>query len=123
MILRMTNELLLLIRNIDGSAEAVPNSFPDTVIPNQVRIDFGRNKAQDDIVLNKIKFSYKGNSFEAKGKEVYKYFWADTSYTVLDKEFGLLKRKVKGQLNGPSLYPNGYYLAVKLEELKYKSKK
>lgn len=98
-------------------------AFPDKIVPNQVRIDFGRNKAQEDIVLNKIEFSYEGNSFEAKGKEVYKYFWADTSYTVLDKDFGLLKRKVKGQLNGPSLYPNGYYLAVKLDELRYKSTK
>jgi NADH-quinone oxidoreductase subunit C len=30
--LEMTNELLLLIRNIDSSAEVVPNAFPDTVI-------------------------------------------------------------------------------------------
>jgi NADH-quinone oxidoreductase subunit C len=28
----MTNELLLLIRTIDGSAEVVPNSFPETVM-------------------------------------------------------------------------------------------
>lgn len=97
--------------------------FPEKTLPNQVRIDFGRNRNQDDIILNKIEFSYKGNSFEAKGKEIYNYFWADTSSTVLDRDFGLLKRKVKGQLNGPSLYPSGYYLAVKLDELKYKSKK
>lgn len=119
------NETQSFWTKVKGSSKnkEVMLTFPDTVVPNQVRIDFGRNKNQDDIVLNKIQFSYKGNSFEAKGKEIYNYFWADTSYTVLDRDFGLLKRKVKGQLNGPSLYPSGYYLAVKLDELKYKSKK
>ncbi|HSD14319.1 MAG TPA: hypothetical protein VLB74_06700 [Flavobacterium sp.] len=94
--------------------------FPKGVVPNQVRIDFGRNLEQREIILNKFEFVYFGHSFVAKGKEIYKYFRVDESSTLLDKESGTLKRNDTIVNRGLSLYPNGYYLAVKLEELKFK---
>lgn len=94
--------------------------FPKKVVPTQIRIDFGKNKHQKQIVVNKIQFNYLGNSFVAKGKEIYKYFRIDQSNTLLNKDTGILIRKDSITSQGPSLYPNGYYLAVKLEELKYK---
>lgn len=91
--------------------------MPKDTIPKQIRIDFGRNRAQDDIVLNKIELVYKDKEFEMKGNDIYNYFWLNDGYAVLDKKSGVLKRKVKGQLNGPVLYPNADNLKNKLHEL------
>lgn len=91
--------------------------MPKDTIPKQIRIDFGRNRIQEDIVLNKIELTYKGNKFEMKGNDIYTYFWLNDGYAVLDKKSGVLKRKVKGQLNGPMLYPNADNLKNKLREL------
>ncbi|KGO89072.1 hypothetical protein [Flavobacterium suncheonense] len=93
--------------------------FPKNALPTQVRLDLGRNPKQGEIIFNKFEFVYKNHKFEAKGKDIYKYFRIDQSNTVLDEKSGALTRKAQ-QPNGPSLYPNGYYLAVKLEELKFK---
>lgn len=81
--------------------------FNDTIKPKQIRIDFGRNKSQPDIVLNEVTLGYKNKKVVLKGEEIYKYFRVDTSNTVLDKMQGTLKRKNPNQINGPSLYPNG----------------
>jgi hypothetical protein len=72
---------------------------------------------QEVIVLNKMEFAYKSQSFTLKGKEIYRYLRVDESSTVLDKDLGLLQRKDKTMKAGPSLYPNGDYLREKLEEL------
>jgi len=93
--------------------------FPKGVVPNQIRIDFSNNISQLPIVFNKVEFNYLTNSFIAEGKEIYKYFRIDESNTVLNKQLGALTRKEPPQKAAPSLYPNGYYLAVKLEDLKY----
>lgn len=91
--------------------------LPNDTIPTQLRIDFGRNRQQDDVVLNKIEIQYQKKAEEIKGRDIYTYFRVDDSYTVLDKDLGLLKRKQPGQLNGPSLYPNGEMLRQKLAEI------
>lgn len=100
--------------------QRVTVQFPENVVPNQIRIDFSKKEEQKEIVLNKTEFSYLGNSFTAKGRDIYTYFRVDDSNTSLDKEFGVLKKKDTVNNKGLSLYPNGYYLAVKLEELKFK---
>lgn len=100
--------------------QKVAIEFPKDIVPNQVRIDFSRNLEQREIIFNKFEFAYRGNSFVAKGKDIYKYFRVDDSNTLLNKEFGSLTRKDTTTTVGPSLYPNGYYLAVKLDELKFK---
>jgi hypothetical protein len=91
--------------------------MPKDTIPQQIRIDFGRNLDQNEMVLNKIELVYKDKSFEMEGKDIYTYFWLNDGYAVLDKKSGVLKRKIKGQLNGPSLYPNADNLKLKLQEL------
>lgn len=91
--------------------------FPDTIRPKQIRLDFGRNVLQKDIVLNEIKFSYQEKSFEAKGEEIYWIFRVDDSNTSVDKLTGNLKRRNPKQINGPSLYPAGNKLFKKLNEL------
>ncbi len=91
--------------------------FPDTIQPKQIRLDFGRNVKQPEIIINEFRFSYKDKSFNAKGEEVYYLFRVDDSNTTIDKLTGSLKRKVKTQIVGPSLYPNGEKLFQKLDQL------
>jgi hypothetical protein len=91
--------------------------FPDSIKPKQIRIDFGRNKKQPEIILNEIAFFYKKERFTAKGEEVYFLFRVDESNTVIDKLVGSLKRKEPNQATGPSLYPKGDKLYNKLCQL------
>lgn len=91
--------------------------FPKDIVPNQFRLDFGKNRNQPDIVLNKVECIYKNNSFVLKGKEIYKTLRVDEANTILERDLGILKRRHIKQLNGPSLYPNGDYLRKKLEQL------
>jgi len=95
--------------------------FPDSVQPKQIRLDFGRNIAQKDIVLNKIDFAYKNKNFSVKGKEIFYVFRIDENNSVLDKLNGSIRRKNPKQINGPSLYPKGDKLFNRLNQL-YSSK-
>jgi hypothetical protein len=95
--------------------------FPDSILPKQIRMDFGRNMKQDEIILNEITFSYKKNRFSAKGEDIYHLFRVDESNTKIDKLIGSLKRKTPNQKTGPSLYPKGNKLNKKLNQL-YSSK-
>lgn len=91
--------------------------FPDSILPKQIRLDFGKNTAQKDIVLNKISFSYKNKNFSAKGKEIFYIFIEDQNNTIVDKLNGSINRKNPKQINGPSLYPKGDKLFHRLNEL------
>jgi len=91
--------------------------FPDSVKPKQVRMDFGRNIKQRDIVLNEINFFYLDKNFSAKGEEIYWIFRVNDANTLIDKLTGKLKRKDTTETVGPSLYPEGDKLFKKLNEL------
>jgi hypothetical protein len=113
------NETQSFWTKIKGSSnnQRVHIDFPDDIVPNQIRIDLGNNILQEVVVLNKLEFLYKSQSFTLKGKEIYRYMRVNESSTILDKNLGLLQRKNKKIKAGPSLYPNGNYLREKLEEL------
>jgi len=91
--------------------------FPDSIQPKQIRLDFGRNLSQNDVVLNKIDFIYKNKSFSLKGKEIFYIFRVDENNTVVDKLNGSIIRKNPKQINGPSLYPKGDKLFNRLNQL------
>ncbi len=91
--------------------------FPDSIQPKQIRLDFGRNIKQPDIVINKISISYKKKSITLQAKEIFYTFRIDESNTVFDKLTGSIRRKDPKQLNGPSLYPKGDKLYNKLNQL------
>jgi hypothetical protein len=91
--------------------------FPDSIQPKQIRIDFGRNIKQPEIILNEITFSFKEKYFSVKGEEVYHLFRVDESNTLLDKLIGSLNRKSPNQIAGPSLYPKGEKLNKRLNQL------
>ena len=105
--------------NVKGNKknQTISFTFPDTIQPKQIRIDFGRNKKQPEIILNEIAFYYKNKRITAKGEEVYFLFRVDESNTVIDKLVGSLKRKEPNQATGPSLYPKGDKLYNKLGQL------
>ncbi|WP_396192846.1 hypothetical protein [Flavobacterium sp.] len=113
------NDSLSFWTKVKGSKknQKIEIVFPDTIQPKQIRLDFGRNIKQPEIIINELKFSYKQKSFSAKGEEVYYLFRVDDSNTTIDKLTGSLKRKEKSQIVGPSLYPNGEKLFQKLNQL------
>ncbi|OYQ33311.1 hypothetical protein CHU92_13040 [Flavobacterium cyanobacteriorum] len=113
------NEIQAFWVKVKGSNknQTVALEFPKDTVPTQLRIDLGRNRDQDDIVLNQVKFFYKEKALEIKGRDIYNYFWLNDSYATLDRKTGLLRKKVKGQLNGPMLYPNADNLKHCLIEL------
>ncbi len=106
-------------KKVNGSKknQRLSISFPDSIQPKQIRIDFGRNIQQPEIILNEITFSFKEKHFSAKGEEVYHLFRVDESNTIIDKLIGSLKRKEPNQATGPSLYPKGDKLYNKLSRL------
>jgi len=91
--------------------------FPDSIQPKQIRLDFGRNISQKEVVLNKMDFTYKNKSFSVKGKEIFYIFRVDENNTVVDKRNGSINRKNPKQINGPSLYPKGDKLFKRLNQL------
>lgn len=91
--------------------------FPDSIQPKQIRLDFGRNISQKDVVLNKMDFAYKNKNFSVKGKEIFYIFRVDENNTIADKLNGSIKRKDPKQVNGPSLYPKGDKLFNRLNQL------
>lgn len=117
------NEKKSFWKKVKGSPknQTIKLIVPQKIIPNQLRIDFGRNKKQDGIILNKIELHYKTQAIILKGNEIYTLFRIDESNTVLDKKWGTLDRKTPNQLVGPSLYPYGENLKKRLDNLKTKS--
>jgi hypothetical protein len=106
-------------KKVNGSKknQKIQIVFPDSILPKQIRLDFGRNLSQNDVVLNKMDFTYKNKSFSVKGKEIFYIFRVDQNNTVVDKLNGSIKRKNPKQINGPSLYPKGDKLFNRLKEL------
>jgi hypothetical protein len=96
--------------------------FPDSILLKQIRLDFGRNISQNDMVLNKIDFTFKNNDFSLKGKEIFYIYRADEKNTTFGKLNGSIKRKTPKQINGSSIYPKGDNLFNKLNRFTHKNK-
>lgn len=79
---------------VEGKPESqkIVLDLPEQIIPTNIRFDFGMNKEQDDIILEKFKISYYGKSFEAKGSDFLKYFIQNDSIkTEIDQAKGTIK--------------------------------
>jgi len=88
--------------------------FPPNKSPKQIRIDFGNNVKNQDIILNEISLSRNKKDFNFKGKEIFNYFRVDQNNTFFNYEKGCLNRLNKKNKKGPSLYPKGDKLYNKL---------
>ncbi|RTY95915.1 hypothetical protein [Flavobacterium sp. GT3R68] len=79
---------------VKGQAESqkVVLDLPEEIIPTDIRLDFGLNKEQGDVILEKFKLNFYGKTFEAKGSDFLKYFIANDSVkTEIDQVKGTIK--------------------------------
>ncbi len=98
------------------NSQTVTLNLSEEIIPTNIRIDFGLNKDQGDIILEKFKLSYYGKSFEAKGSEFFTYFIPNDSVKT---EIDLAKGTVKFLKNPKKFYTPFYYPQQKvLDEIK-----
>ncbi|WP_396177347.1 hypothetical protein [Flavobacterium sp.] len=94
------------VKGSDAAQDVVFN-LPEDAMPTQIRLDFGINKEQETIIINKFSMYYSGKSFEAPGEQFYLYFAPDVSKTVFDKDKRTIDAVVKdGVRQYPSFYPN-----------------
>ncbi len=102
-----------------NDAEQIVNfSLPKDVLPSQLRLDFGKNRKQSEVVIKSIKFEYLGKSREIKGFEMGAFFRPDNSKCSFDSNTGVVKAIIKDGVNqGLSLYPHESILAAELPKL------
>lgn len=83
-------------------------SLPPQVKPSQLRLDFGKNKAQQNINLEHIRLSYRGKFVEFPGTLIFSYFRPDVTKTQFDARTATISGlTVGGKKQSPSLYPKG----------------
>ena len=95
-------------RGVKGQSDTqkVTLDLKEEIIPTNIRIDFGINKDQGDVVLEKFKLSFYGKSFEAKGSEFFKYFIPNDS---IKTEIDPVKGTVKFLKNPKKFFAPFYY--------------
>lgn len=83
-------------------------NFREEVIPTHIRLDFGINKDQKEVIVEKLKMDYYGNAFEIKGSDFLNYFNKnDLIETEIDQANGTIKFIQKPNTFNPMLfYPN-----------------
>jgi len=80
--------------------------LPESAVPTHLRMDFGVNKEQEEIVINDFKMEYFDKSFEAHGPEFFTYFYPNLECTNIDKVKGTAIPVKKGTAyTGPMFYP------------------
>ncbi len=113
------NEENSIWQSILGKTESQPLtfSFPENTIPTELRLDFGVNVANEEILINGVKLEYNNKTFEAKGADVFKFFRLDENVTLQDVKTKGLKRKDPKRRNGASLYPLEIPLKTEIDKL------
>jgi len=97
--------------------QAIEFALPKDVFPTQLRLDLGKNKEQEDLVIKSIKLEYKGKVRELKGAEMGVFFRADASKCSFDAVTGIVKAIEKDGNREYSLYPNEAILAAEIPKL------
>ena len=106
--------------SVKGSeaSQKVTYSLPEDVIPTQLRLDFGINKNQKDIVLNSVTMSYKGKTKTIGCPNLVSFFRADDSKCTFDHVTGkIVAKMIDGNRQYPSLYPHETVLQPEIEKL------
>lgn len=96
-------------RGIAGGAttEKLVFDLPEEITPTLIRLDFGMNKEQGDIIIENVKMDFGGNSFSFKGSDFFNYFIKTEEFsTEIDPAKGTLKiLKGKKGFKTPYFYP------------------
>jgi len=82
------NSLFVEFKGSDTPQDIIFN-LPKDVLPTFLRIDFGTNKTQSDIVINNFKINYLGKAFEVKGGGFFDYFYGN-DLAKIDKAAGVI---------------------------------
>ncbi len=91
----------------NGVTEKVVFDLSEEIIPTLIRLDFGMNKDQGDIIIKNIKMDYHGNNFSFQGSEFFKYFIKTEEFqTEVNPADGTLKiLRGKNGFKTPYFYP------------------
>lgn len=107
-------------KGVKGSndSQKVVFTLPEGVKPTQLRIDFGMNKEQEDIILKSVTMDYIGKSRTIACPELVSFFRADDSKCTFDHVTGTIKALVKdGVRQYPSLYPHETMLMPEIQKI------
>ena len=89
----------------DESQKIVFN-LPDNTIPTQLRLDFGVNKDQEDIIINSFKMEYQGKVYEVPGTQFFTLFVNNPESCTIDSAKATIKPiNNKERYLGPFFYP------------------
>jgi hypothetical protein len=62
--------------------------LPENELPYFLRLDFGVNKEQSDILIDKFRIDYQGKSVEIKGSDFFTYFYGNELTSKIDTKIG-----------------------------------
>ncbi|GGD22673.1 hypothetical protein [Flavobacterium orientale] len=96
-------------RGVTGGTdfEKITFQLPEPVLPTQIRLDFGMNKEQGNVVVKNIKLTFKDQTFEIKGSDFFNYFIQNELFkTNVNTENGTLEiLKQESNFVTPYFYP------------------
>ena len=100
------------------TAQKVIFTIPDEIFPDELRLDFGMKKDQEDVILKSVLLEYNGEKRTIAGAEMGTYFRADESKCTFDPVTGTIKAVVKdGVRQHPSLYTQENTLKAEISKL------
>lgn len=101
-----------------GKAQQIGFKLPEGVFPTQLRLDLGRNPAQDAIDVVAVRMQYQHKRVDLPEAYVFSYFRADVNSTHANSSTGKISGRVEnGKRRTPSLYPKEGPLSEQLEYL------
>lgn len=102
----------------NNSLQTVSYMLPKGVLPTQLRLDFGMNQDQDDIILHHLEMEYKGQSRKIEAVALHTYFRADESKCNFEMSSNkIIAKVIDGKRQFPSLYPHEAILQPEIEKL------
>lgn len=88
-----------------NSPQKITFKLPEDVYPNQLRIDFGVNKNQENIIFNNISFLYNDNNLDMNWEVFLSNFWPNELNTKIDRPAQTIIPIKSENYFGPSFYP------------------
>ncbi len=93
---------------IKGSptAQEILFKLPADVLPTNIRLDFGDNKAQDEITVNSMRLKYFAKTFNASENVVKKYFYTNDFQLKYDDKTSKVKAVITNGVYDPLMWSN-----------------
>lgn len=104
--------------SVKGSSnvQRVIFTLPKGAKPTQIRLDFGTNKKQEDIIFRQFTFTYGNKKFDVAGPEIFTYFRPDGSKCKINTSSCKITAIEKdGVRQTPSLYPHEDALGAQIK--------